>query len=170
MKSIEFTIEMECPTQGSMKAFPFKGKDGRMHVNQVHSHNKEIKDFRKEVSKVIEPIFKDFYVDDENIGYIVEIMAYGSKGKTVKRKLPTVRGTRDIDKVCRAVLDSLTFNPVNGNGVFKDDSQVVRIIATKLYVNDKVPEPITKIRVTKVLMEGQVKAEFEEELVLEDNL
>lgn len=169
MRTIDIVIPIECPTQGSMKAFPFKGKDGRMHVNQVHSHQKEISSFRKEVANVIAPFFDEFYVNDENVGYIVQIMAYGSKGKTVKRKLPTVRGTRDLDKVCRAVLDSLTFNPVTGVGLFKDDSQVVKIIATKLYVNEEHPEPVTKIRVTKVLMEDQVKAEFEESPELTEN-
>jgi Holliday junction resolvase RusA-like endonuclease len=169
MKTIEFVVNMECPTQGSMKAFPFKGKDGRMHVNQVHSHQKEIKDFRKAVADVLGQFVDDFYVDDENVGYVVQIISYGSKGKTVKRKLPTVRGTRDIDKVARAVLDSLTFNPVTKIGAFKDDSQVVKIIATKIYVNEAVPEPITKIRVTKVLMDSQISNEFEEEPELKES-
>jgi Holliday junction resolvase RusA-like endonuclease len=44
-----------------------------------------------------------------------------------RRPLPTVRP--DVDKLCRAVLDALT-----SAGVYGDDAQVVRLVASKEYV------------------------------------
>lgn len=40
-------------------------------------------------------------------------------------------GTPDLDKLCRAVLDGLTMG-----GAWKDDGQVVTLIAAKLYATD----------------------------------
>lgn len=55
----------------------------------------------------------------------VEMRFYFHKPKTVKRKLPTV--VPDLDNCIKSVLDGL-------NGcAYKDDSQVVTIIATKRY-------------------------------------
>ena len=51
-------------------------------------------------------------------------------------------GTPDLDKLCRAVLDGLT----NG-GAWKDDGQVVTLIAHKLYAVDT---PGCKIEITEM--------------------
>lgn len=51
------------------------------------------------------------------------------RGKTVKRKYPIVRGTGDLDKLERAILDALT-------GVaYVDDVQVVHISSWKHYTD-----------------------------------
>jgi crossover junction endodeoxyribonuclease RusA len=53
------------------------------------------------------------------------------RGKTVTRLRPHVRP--DLDKLCRAVLDSLS-------GIaYRDDSQVVHITASKLYAGAEGP-------------------------------
>ncbi len=49
------------------------------------------------------------------------------RGKTVVRQFPTVRGTGDIDKLERAVLDSMT------GTVYHDDAQVADVHHRKEY-------------------------------------
>ncbi len=51
------------------------------------------------------------------------------RGKTVVRQFPTVRGTGDIDKLERAVLDALT------EVVYHDDAQVCDVHHHKEYTN-----------------------------------
>lgn len=50
------------------------------------------------------------------------------RGKTVTRQLPHVKGTGDVDKHARMSLDALTDGAAIG-----DDSQVVLLIAAKVY-------------------------------------
>ena len=59
-------------------------------------------------------------------GVVVRLWFYLPRPKTVKRLLPWVKP--DIDKLCRAVNDSLTTA-----GVWHDDSQVVELYASKAY-------------------------------------
>jgi Holliday junction resolvase RusA-like endonuclease len=55
--------------------------------------------------------------------------------------MPTVRIAGDLDKMARALMDALTYNEdKNPVGLYKDDSQVVKINAIKLYTNEKNPE------------------------------
>lgn len=54
------------------------------------------------------------------------------RGKTVTRAVPST--TPDVDKLARAVLDSLT------GSVIKDDAQVVKLIAEKRYCRPGEPE------------------------------
>ena len=59
-------------------------------------------------------------------GVSVKLSFFLPRPKTVKRLLPWVKP--DIDKLCRAVQDSLTTA-----GVWHDDSQVVELHASKEY-------------------------------------
>lgn len=59
----------------------------------------------------------------------VTIWFYLPKPKTVKRDRPSVKP--DIDKLARAVLDSMT-----NAGVWNDDSQVVELSCSKLYADE----------------------------------
>lgn len=155
MRRVEFTIPGECPPQGSMRAFQYrkKGKKGKWGVNQVYQNQKEIARFRKETKKVIKEFHDDFYVDDTDVGYIVEAIFYTVKPKSVSRPFPTVMGTGDVDKFIRALLDALTYSSgKNPSGLYKDDAQVVRVIGTKLYTNHENPEPKTKVKITKILL------------------
>jgi crossover junction endodeoxyribonuclease RusA len=64
----------------------------------------------------------------------LEIMFYldrPSSVSTVKRPYPTV--PPDIDKLIRAVQDSLT------GVVYEDDSQIIRVLAWKVYADNRVP-------------------------------
>lgn len=166
MKSITIDIPGHCPTQGSVKTFAFKRKTGKLGTSVVHQNHKEIESFRKKVKDAIRDYHNEFYIDNNEIGYVVEIFVYIDRPKTVKRPLPTAKGVGDIDKFLRAVLDSLTYdeekNPV---GLYKDDAQVVRAIGTKLYVNEEHPEEHTIIKITKIVLSkefNKTNATFEE--------
>lgn len=65
---------------------------------------------------------------DKDVPVSVRITFLMPRPKTVKRHMPTV--PPDIDKLCRAVLDALT-----DVGVWVDDSQVVDLVATKIYAS-----------------------------------
>jgi Holliday junction resolvase RusA-like endonuclease len=58
----------------------------------------------------------------------VEAVFYLTRKPTVKRLLPTV--PPDVDKLARSLLDGIT---ANGEGVWGDDSQVVRLEVSKVY-------------------------------------
>jgi Holliday junction resolvase RusA-like endonuclease len=61
----------------------------------------------------------------------VSIIFYLPRPKTVQDRIfPTV--TPDIDKLARAVLDSLT-----DAGIYADDARVIRLTAQKLYADDR---------------------------------
>lgn len=147
MKTVLIDIPGPCPTQGSMR---FIGK-GRM----IHQNSKGIKDFRKRVKEAIEPYHKEFYTSNTDVGYIVQIWTYVQKPRTIKRILPTVRGTGDIDKMERACLDALTYDvEKNEVGLFHDDSQVVCLAGMKTYTNDEHPQEHTLIQITKIVLES----------------
>jgi len=153
MKSVTIDVPGHCPTQGSTKSFAFKRKNGKLGTSTIHQNKKAIDEFRKKVREIIAPYHDEFYIDNNEIGYIVEILTYIYRPKTVKRPLPTAKGVGDIDKHGRAVLDSLTYdedkNPV---GLYKDDAQVVKLVAIKLYTNELNPEEHTVIRITKIML------------------
>jgi Holliday junction resolvase RusA-like endonuclease len=58
----------------------------------------------------------------------VEAVFYLTRRPTVKRELPTV--PPDVDKLTRSLLDGIT---AKGAGVWRDDSQVVRLEVSKVY-------------------------------------
>jgi Holliday junction resolvase RusA-like endonuclease len=160
MRRVEFEILGEPVPQGSVRTFAYraKGKRGKWGTNIIYQNQKEVNRFRKETKKVIKEFHDDFFVDDMDIGYIVEVIFYTTKPKSVNRPFPTVKGSGDIDKLIRALLDSLTYNSTkNPSGLYKDDAQVVRVIGTKLYTNRENQEPKTKVRITKILLSNAGK-------------
>ena len=58
----------------------------------------------------------------------VEAVFYLTRRPTVKRELPIV--PPDVDKLTRSLLDGIT---AKGEGVWRDDSQVVRLEVSKVY-------------------------------------
>lgn len=156
MKSITIDIPGPCPTQGSVKTFAFRRKNGKLGSSVVHQNDKAIKEFRTKVREQIKDHHDDFYADSNEIGYIVEMISYIERPRTSKRPLPTVKGSGDIDKLLRAVLDSLTYdedkNPV---GLYNDDAQVIKAIGLKLYVNENNPTEHTIIKITKIVLSSE---------------
>ena len=59
----------------------------------------------------------------------LEVIFYFLKPKSTKRTFPSVKP--DLDKLMRSTMDALT-----DSGAWRDDSQVVRFSATKLYTAD----------------------------------
>lgn len=68
----------------------------------------------------------------------VSIIFYLPRPATVKREFPAV--TPDLDKLARAVLDSLTTA-----GIYTDDARVVRLTATKLYADHRGPGALIRV-------------------------
>jgi crossover junction endodeoxyribonuclease RusA len=62
----------------------------------------------------------------------LDVMFFMPRPKTVKRELPTV--PPDLDKLIRSINDSAT-----DAGVIEDDSQVVEIVAYKIYEAPEMP-------------------------------
>lgn len=151
MKYIEFSVPGDPVPQGSMRAFLMRmGK--KFRINQVYQNQGKIKKYRKAFQVVMEKYHDDFYVDNSDMAYVVEVMFYLKKPKTVNRQFPTVigKGMGDVDKFLRAVLDALTYDAKNNPfGLFKDDAQVIMVMGTKLYAEKK---PETCVRIVKILM------------------
>ena len=99
-------------TQGSKNVYR-----GRL----VDVKSKELKAWRNRIAEIATPLFGEPH--DEAV--IMELCFFLPKPKTVKRALPFVKP--DVDKLGRAVMDSLT-------GVaYKDDCQVTDLILRKRY-------------------------------------
>lgn len=70
----------------------------------------------------------------------VEAVFYLTRKPTVKRALPIV--PPDVDKLARSLLDGIT---AKGEGVWRDDSQVVRLEVSKVYATG---EPGVAVTIT----------------------
>jgi crossover junction endodeoxyribonuclease RusA len=115
---IKFTVLGEPIPQGSMKAF--LPKNGKFPI--VTADNKKTKPWRQQIAGQCFAIMPDSGLTRETPVQI-EIHFYFPRPKSSKAVSKTTKP--DVDKLARAVLDALT-------GVaFEDDSQVVRLIASK---------------------------------------
>ncbi len=111
--------------QGSMKAFVVKGRP------ILTSTQKNLKPWRNQVAMEASSIYHN-PVTDKPIAIVLEFKMPCPKSlPKTKWRLPAKRP--DLDKLIRAILDSLT------GVVFKDDSQVVTITAMKRYAYDGYP-------------------------------
>lgn len=104
--------------QGSKKAF--KTKQGRIVL--VEAAGKPHKVWREVVAEAARTVAPE----QPLLGPVrVEVDLYLPRAKTNKDKFPIYRN--DLDKLIRSVLDSMT------GIIFKDDGQVVELIASKSY-------------------------------------
>lgn len=117
---LDFIVYGKPEPQGSARAFVRNGKA------IVTSDNKKLRPFRSELTRVALdragdaslPLFPDAVT-------VVLTFFFARPKSAKKRGFPSVKP--DLDKLVRAVLDSLT-------GVaFRDDAQVVHVTASKLY-------------------------------------
>lgn len=168
---VTITVMGEPITEGSMHGIPFHKKGKQMGCNIVHNNDVELKAYRKAIANIADKYHDELFTDNKDMPYAVSMVFFIPKGKSVKRKYPTVRGTKDLDKVCRAVLDALTQNieKYRIKGVMSDDAAVIHIKATKFYVNAQYPEPQTIIRIKRVLLSSEF-SDIEECLNIEDYL
>jgi Holliday junction resolvase RusA-like endonuclease len=168
---VEFVVMGEPITEGSYKAFAFRGKDKKLHSNVTHQNAKGINKIRKDYRTEIEELHEMFYTENKDIGFFIDVTYYVSKGKSVKRPFPTVRGTGDIDKLLRCTLDAITYDDKkNKVGLFSDDSAVIGVTMWKFYTDDDNPEPKTRIKLIKLLMPDFVKMKQEEQKKMIENL
>jgi crossover junction endodeoxyribonuclease RusA len=116
-----FTVYGKPQPQGSTRAFLSGGK-----VNTT-SANKNLKPWRQQLT---DTAFAECggipYSGNGNEAICVTMTFYFDRPKSAKkRRMPTVKP--DVDKLIRAILDSLT-------GIcYRDDAQVVQVAALKFY-------------------------------------
>lgn len=105
----------------------------------VDANSAKLKAWRKTVKEAtIEALHEsEWAVFDEPVEVTVKF--YLPRGKTVKREYPTV--PPDVDKLARAALDSLTDAKAWG-----DDSQVCKLVAYKVYADDREPGAYIEVR------------------------
>jgi crossover junction endodeoxyribonuclease RusA len=114
-------------TSGIEKSFFVKGKpisQGSLTFikgRAIHVKGRELALWRGTIAAIA----RSTNITKIQVGVDMELLFIFNKPKTVKRNEPFVRP--DLDKLIRAVLDSLT-------GVaYEDDQQVVRLMAQKAY-------------------------------------
>lgn len=111
--------------KGSVTAFPYRRKDGRLGVGITHG--KKAKDWEKYLKDELQK--HNLPMLEGAVG--IDLVFFIPRPKSVKRDKPYVRP--DIDKLERCVLDALT-------GIsFKDDGQVVSIKSDKIYADNSDP-------------------------------
>jgi Holliday junction resolvase RusA-like endonuclease len=108
--------------QGSAKAFVVGGKA------RITSDNTRLKPWREAVVYAAWDAMERAGWTTTEAPVEVTLSFRLPRPKSVRRTWPTVRP--DLDKLTRAVLDSMTTA-----GVFGDDSQVIAVYASKAYAN-----------------------------------
>lgn len=129
---ISFTVSGQAKPKGSMRAFMPKG--ARYPI--LTSSNASLKDWEQIVRHVAQD-----YSDAYTTGPVrVRLRFNLPRPKSLSARVSRPHTKRpDVDKLARAVLDALT------GVLFKDDSQVYCLMATKMYTN--VDEP-PNVRIT----------------------
>lgn len=138
---IQFFVEGTPVPQGSMKAFPYMGKDGKPHAT-VTSDNPKLKAWRTEVKDAAKKAAGEFKFEPREplrIDYLFIFI----RPKTVKRKFHTVKP--DKDKLVRAVNDALT-----DSWVVPDDAQIITGTDHKKYADEQHPNAGVLIRITEL--------------------
>lgn len=101
------------------------GRGGQMYW----SNTKTLRPWRKAMTSIIEAFMPRDLGDGYDDGVRVELKFYHKRGASVKRKHKITAG--DLDKLTRAVLDSLT-----DSKIISDDSRVVQLVCSKEYDDD----------------------------------
>ena len=124
--SISFTVSGHAKPKGSMRAFMPKG--ARYPI--LTSSNASLKDWEH----VVRSVAQDFTNAYTTGPVRVRLRFNLPRPKSLSAKVSRPHTKRpDVDKLARAVLDALT------GVIFKDDSQVYCLIATKMYANENEP-------------------------------
>lgn len=114
-------------TEGSVSNFPYRKANGGMGVRTVHQKGGELLAWRNAIA--------DAYIEHGGTmtdgAVTVRMRFVFLRPKSVsERKRPDMTVKPDVDKLVRAVLDALT------GCAYRDDSQVVRVEAEKVYARD----------------------------------
>lgn len=112
-------------TQGSVTAIPIKRKSGRMGAVAIHTHSDALYIQRTAIQHEYNALGGVLY-EDSPITIDMTFSFVRPKSVSAKKR-PHHTVKPDVDKLVRAVLDALT------NVAYRDDSQVIRISANKIY-------------------------------------
>lgn len=133
MQTIRFSVAGECAAKGSLKAFTFKGKDGRSHTRLTEQLEKS-KPWRELVAGVAaghmrgRELFRNVPLDVRiSFGFTRPKSHFGAKGLKAGAPLAVTRAP-DLDKLARNVGDALK------GIVFEDDALIAHWDAWKIYV------------------------------------
>lgn len=132
-REILVTIPGPPEPKGSLKCVGARGKGGR-HV--LVEDNPQTKVYREKVARIfrLRVVDEGHHADPQQpIG--VEVTFTKPRPKSVRRAWPSVRGTDDVDKLARTLLDAL-----EDAGIVANDSQVCELIARKVYPRPDAPD------------------------------
>jgi Holliday junction resolvase RusA-like endonuclease len=130
---LEFAVPGQPVPQGSKNAY---NQGGRIVL--VESA-KGLKKWRKLISDEAARNSHKWTMPDSSVAIHVSITFFMERPRSVKRLHPTVKP--DLDKLVRGVLDGVT----QSGKVWKDDSQVTVIVASKVYASG-IPLTIVSVR------------------------
>ncbi len=128
--SFSFTVFGTDPApQGSKKYVGTRTTKSGASIPMIIESSPKLPAWRKAVSEaVVEGMRASGDLSKFDGAVKVEAVFYLTRRPTVKRALPIV--PPDVDKLTRSLLDGIT---AKGEGVWKDDSQVVRLEVSKVY-------------------------------------
>jgi Holliday junction resolvase RusA-like endonuclease len=128
--SFSFTVFGTDPApQGSKKYVGTRTTKSGASIPMIIESSPKLPAWRKAVSEaVVEGMRASGDLGKFEGAVKVEAVFYLTRRPTVKRELPTV--PPDVDKLTRSLLDGIT---AKGEGVWRDDSQVVRLEVSKVY-------------------------------------
>jgi Holliday junction resolvase RusA-like endonuclease len=119
--------------KGSM--IPGRTRDGRLFVRE---DNRATKPWRKKVYAAGLLLMKR--AGGTILGPVgVDVTLTLARPATVDRQWPHVRGSNDVDKLARTVLDGL-----QDSGLIRDDAQVVELVARKCYPDSPCPDRLDR--------------------------
>jgi crossover junction endodeoxyribonuclease RusA len=127
VSDLRFTVYCHPEPQGSSKAFVIPGTNRA----SVTSTNTKLKPYRHEVVRAVCYEMNVRNVErpwaDKHVPVSLCLTFYFEKPPSVAKKRTECVVKPDIDKICRSTFDALT------GVLFKDDAQVVEIVARKQY-------------------------------------
>jgi Holliday junction resolvase RusA-like endonuclease len=131
---LDFEVPGLPESQGSMRGF--KTKSGRVVVT---SDNKRLSSWRRDAMVAARDAMDnslwsagEIFIGPVSVRLTFRLPRpkghFGKNGLRASAPLRPTGATKDVDKLCRAALDALT-----GAGVWRDDGQVVHLVADKVY-------------------------------------
>jgi Holliday junction resolvase RusA-like endonuclease len=122
---VQFLVYTTPAPQGSMKAHVVKGRA------YLSCDNRKTMPFRHAVTQVARRTLADLNINEPVAGKHVPVRLllefHIARPQSIPKKRVTPAVKPDIDKLCRAALDSLT------GVLFADDGQVTEMMARKFY-------------------------------------
>jgi Holliday junction resolvase RusA-like endonuclease len=143
--SFSFTVFGTDPApQGSKRYVGSRMSKAGNSVPMIIEASPKLPAWRKAVSEAVIAAMKASGDDSKFDGAVkVEAVFYLTRKPTVKRDLPTV--PPDVDKLTRSLLDGISARSKSGEilGVWRDDSQVVRLEVSKVYATGQAGVAVT---------------------------